>query len=205
MTEYLVAGLGNPGDRYAQTRHNIGFMVVDRLAMMHGGSWRSEHQALTCRLVIANRAVLLAKPQTFMNNSGSAVRSLASWYRVPPEHVVVVSDDLDLPVGRLRVRARGSAGGHNGLRSIIAELGSQEFPRIRLGIGRPATGEAIEWVLSPFMAGEQALVTEMIDAAVEAVETVVQEDVVAAMNRCNGKPEQQRIPALREVRDNGDG
>lgn len=160
-------GLGNPGPTYASTRHNVGFRAIDTLAERLGGiSWKSKHQAL--QMMLAPRNVLLVKPQTYMNASGDAVAPIARFYRVPPERILVVSDDLDLPVGKLRMRSGGSDGGQRGLRSIAERLGTQGFPRLRIGIGRPEY-DAVDHVLSRFDPDEEALVRERIAAAVEGI------------------------------------
>jgi PTH1 family peptidyl-tRNA hydrolase len=193
---YLIAGLGNPGRRYAPTRHNIGFRIVDLLAERAGkGAWKAEHQAETRRIQVEGQAVVVAKPQTFMNDSGRALKSLMSYYRIDPTRLLVVSDDLDLPFGRLRLRARGSAGGHNGLRSISTELGTQEFARLRAGIGRPTEGELLDWVLSPFSPTEEGELPLVCETAVGIIQTVLADGLVAAMNRYNG-PAAEAPPAL---------
>ncbi|MGH2345671.1 MAG: aminoacyl-tRNA hydrolase [Chloroflexota bacterium] len=184
---YLIAGLGNPGRRYGPTRHNIGFRIVDLLAARAGlGAWKTEHQAETQRIQVEGQAVVVAKPQTFMNESGRALKALMSYYRVDPARLLVVSDDLDLPFGRLRLRARGSAGGHNGLRSVSAELGNQEYARLRAGIGRPTEGEPLDWVLSPFSPSEEHELPMVCETAVGIIQTVLRDGLVAAMNRYNG-------------------
>ncbi len=147
---WLAVFLGNPGPRYTGTRHNAGFLAADALAKDKGLSvTRLRFQALTARWDLNGQGVLVMKPQTYMNESGQAVGQAARFYKIPPERVLVVSDDINLPCGRLRVRAKGSAGGHNGLKSIIAHLGSEDFPRIRVGVGAPPHGgdEQIDWVL----------------------------------------------------------
>ncbi|TAM60527.1 aminoacyl-tRNA hydrolase [bacterium] len=164
----LVVGLGNPGPAYASTRHNVGFRVVDALAERLGGvSWKSKHQAL--QLLLPARDALLIKPQTYMNASGDAVAPIAHFYRIPPERVLVVSDDMDLPTGKLRMRAGGSDGGQRGLRSIAARLGTQAFPRLRVGIGRPTHDDAVDHVLSGFEAEEETLLRERVPVAVEGI------------------------------------
>ena len=161
-------GLGNPGSTYASTRHNVGFRVVDALAERLGGvSWKSKHQAL--QMMLPARNALLIKPQTYMNASGDAVAPIARFYRIPPERVLVISDDMDLPTGKLRMRAGGSDGGQRGLRSITERLGTQTFPRLRVGIGRPADNEAVDHVLSHFGTEEEALLRERIPVAVEGI------------------------------------
>ena len=147
---WLAVFLGNPGPRYNGTRHNAGFLAADAMARDQGVSIsRLRFRALTARCELEGMGVLLMKPQTYMNESGQAVGQAARFYKLPPEQVIVVSDDINLPCGRLRVRRSGSAGGHNGLKSIIAHLGSEDFPRIRVGVGAPPHGgsEQIDWVL----------------------------------------------------------
>lgn len=185
---WLVAGLGNPGRRYAPTRHNIGFRMVDLLAAHSGAPrWRSEHQAETCRIQVEGFPVLVAKPQTFMNDSGRAVKALLSHYTITPERLLIISDDLDLPFARLRLRARGSAGGHNGLRSINAELGTPDYARLRVGIGRPTEGEPLDWVLSPFSLAEEQELPLLCENGVTIVEAVIRDGILAAMNQFNGQ------------------
>jgi len=185
---WLVVGLGNPGRRYAPTRHNIGFRVVDRLAERPGASrWRSEHQSETCRILFDGLPVLAAKPQTFMNESGRAVKALLSHYKIAPERLLIISDDLDLPFARLRLRARGSAGGHNGLRSINAALGMLDYARLRVGIGRPTEGDPLEWVLSPFSPAEEREIPLLCENGATIVDAVVRDGVLAAMNQFNGQ------------------
>ena len=184
---HLIVGLGNPGERYRRTRHNVGFMVVDALAArgkakagkLFGEAWVAE-------ATLAGRAVRLAKPLTFMNRSGRAVKALMD--RSPGElEPVVVVDDAALPVGSVRVRERGSDGGHNGLRSVIAALGSEEFPRVRVGIGRgDASEDMAEYVLSEFRPEDVTIVEEVVSWAAEAIECLVGDGVAAAMNRYNG-------------------
>jgi len=160
-------GLGNPGPAYVSTRHNVGFRVIEALADRVGGvSWKSKHQAL--QMMVSQHNALLIKPQTFMNDSGDAVAPIARFYRVPPERILAVSDDMDLPVGKLRMRADGSDGGQRGLRSISARLGTQQFPRLRIGIGRPVY-DAVDHVLSRFDAEEEELLRERIPIAVEGI------------------------------------
>lgn len=183
----LVVGLGNPGAKYAHTRHNVGFMVVDRLARGAGVSLtKRQCNALTGVGSISGHRVCLAKPQSFMNLSGDAVACLARFYRVAPADLLVVYDERDLPAGRVRLRERGSAGGHHGVESIIERLGTNEFPRLRIGIGRPAEMDAVEHVLGSFSAEERPLMEEAVNKAVEAVECALGEGVAAAMNSHNG-------------------
>jgi PTH1 family peptidyl-tRNA hydrolase len=184
----LIVGLGNPGRRYANTRHNIGFMVVDWLAVhLAAPVWRAERRAEVTRCRLEGKDLVLAKPQTFMNASGEAVQGLAAWYHLPPAAILVITDDLDLPFGRLRLRPGGSAGGHNGLKSIIAHLGTADFPRLRLGIGRPEAGETIDWVLSPFDRDAEQDLPRLCAIAGTMVLDAVTLGVHAAMNRYNGR------------------
>ena len=148
--QWLAVFLGNPGPRYAGTRHNAGFLAADELAREKGVKIaRLRFRAMTGRIELGGAGVLLMKPQTYMNESGQAVGQAARFYKIPPQRVLVVSDDINLPCGKLRIRERGSAGGHNGLKSVIAHLGSEDFPRIRIGVGAPPQGgaEQIDWVL----------------------------------------------------------
>ena len=178
----LVVGLGNPGREYERTRHNIGFTVVDELARRWNvGQWRIKDKARQA-LVTSERAVLV-QPQSFMNLSGAPVRVLASWYRTPPENVLVISDDMDLPFGRLRMRPSGGHGGHNGLRSIIGVMGDA-FPRLRVGVGRPQF-DSIDHVLSPFSDEESARLTTVTTAAADGVELWLHEDIDSAMRFVN--------------------
>jgi PTH1 family peptidyl-tRNA hydrolase len=183
---HLVVGLGNPGPEYANTRHNVGFMVVDLLSRRHRIPVKAlRHGARVGEGEIAGEPVALVKPLTFMNVSGRAVAPLASQHSLPPSHVIVIYDDADLPFGKIRVRARGSAGGHNGLKSIIASLGSSEFPRVRIGIGRSRGGDLIEHVLTGFKPAERATINRAIDRAADAVESLLSEGTETAMNRFN--------------------
>ncbi len=183
----LVIGLGNPGRRYRHTRHNIGWEVVDRLAAAHEIAVRTdEGWAEIGRGVIRGRRVVLARPQTYMNVSGAAVADLRRRHRVPPEDLLVVVDDLDLPVGALRLREKGSHGGHNGLRSIIEELGTSAFPRLRVGIGRPPENvDPADYVLERPAADERRLLDEAVVEAAHGIELWIADGVQAAMRHCN--------------------
>jgi PTH1 family peptidyl-tRNA hydrolase len=184
--DMLIVGLGNPGRRYAETRHNVGFMTVDELARRHGVVDVSERMgAWSGRARIAERDVLLVKPQTFMNASGEAVGRLWRWYRLSLEQLLVVGDDIDLPFGRLRLRARGSAGGHNGLRSIFAHVGSQEVARLKIGVGRSAERDARDHVLTSFSPEERAALPDLLGRAADAVEWVLRDGIIVAMNAVN--------------------
>jgi peptidyl-tRNA hydrolase, PTH1 family len=182
----IVVGLGNPGKQYGETRHNVGWMVLDRLADRGGraGRGRERDAAASVRVHVEGLDLLLVKPTTYMNLSGLAVRKVLARERVKLEDVLVVVDDFALPLGKLRLRERGSAGGHNGLRSIIAEMGTQEFARLRVGIGEPSR-DATDHVLSRFDAAERALLAEVIDAAADAVEEWARDGVARASNRWN--------------------
>jgi PTH1 family peptidyl-tRNA hydrolase len=184
---YLIIGLGNPGRAYAFNRHNVGFMAVDKLALRAGIDLRRvQSKAIVGNGRLADRPVILAKPQTFMNLSGEAVGALANYYRVPPAAILVIYDELDIPFGVIRLREKGGAGGHNGMRSLIQHLGN-DFPRLRLGIGRPpGRMDPAAFVLQDFGRDELPLVSEMLTTAVEAIELFVRDGIQLAMSRYNG-------------------
>ena len=185
----LVVGLGNPGRRYRGTRHNLGRDVVERLAAESGVRLEDDGWARAGRTRIGTTTVTLAIPETFMNRSGVAVRDLLHRRRRRPADLLVVHDDLDLPLGHLRLRPGNSAGGHNGIRSIIEEIGTGAFPRLRIGIGRPPAGvDPAEFVLEPFVPGERPPIEEAVSRAVEAVVAVAREGLEAAMSRFNRRP-----------------
>ena len=213
--EWLVVGLGNPGEKYENTRHNVGFLTVDELAerarvpvqkLKHraltntfmvadqlGERYRLPIQklkfkALTNIFTISGEKVLVMKPVTYMNLSGEAVGEAARFYKLPPERVLVISDDVSLPVGKLRIRKGGSAGGHNGLKSIIQHLGTDQFPRIKVGVGQKPHPDydMADWVLSKFAGEDLKTITEAIRKAADAVECLIQEGPDKAMNRFNG-------------------
>ncbi len=177
-------GLGNPGRRYRGTRHNVGFRVVDLLARRWGVSFRAEGKAEVAEAQVAGQRVVLAKPLTYMNLSGEAVSELVRRLGIPPGRVLVVYDDMDLPVGTIRVRARGSAGGHRGMASVLEAVGTPEVARVRVGIGRPG-GDAVDHVLSRFSPEEEPVVAEAVERAADAVETALQEGIERAMDRFN--------------------
>jgi PTH1 family peptidyl-tRNA hydrolase len=180
-----IVGLGNPGNQYAGTRHNIGFMVIDRLAAAHNApAPKSRFKSLVTEATIGSEKVVLLKPQTYMNLSGDAVRLTGSWYKLYADEILIVLDELDLPFGTLRLRERGSAGGHNGLSSVIQQLGTNEFPRLRVGIGR-GRSSATAQVLSKFSPDEQRELPFVIESAVEACSLWLQDGAVAAMNTIN--------------------
>ncbi len=186
--EWIVAFLGNPGLKYNGTRHNAGFMAADAMEKKLGVSInKMRFKALTQTVDIGGKKVLLMKPQTFMNLSGDAIAQAANFYKVPPERVIVVSDETALPIGRLRIRRGGSAGGHNGLKSVIARLGTDQFPRIRLGVGdKPHPDyDMADWVLSAFKGQDAADMELVAKKAADAVECYITEGADRAMNRFN--------------------
>ncbi|MFW6151072.1 MAG: aminoacyl-tRNA hydrolase [Chloroflexota bacterium] len=192
---YLIVGLGNPGDRYEGSRHNVGFRCVDRLADRYGARLDGKEcraRVGTCRR--ESRDLLLCKPQTYVNLSGEAVGCLVRRYRVSLDRVIVVCDDLDLPTGKVRVRASGGAAGHKGMKSIIQHLGSDKFPRVRVGIGRPSPGDwstdterdsIVEYVLDTFSRAEEHVIAPAIEEVIDAIDCVVREGVQPAMSRFN--------------------
>lgn len=183
---HLIVGLGNPGDEYEKTRHNFGFWVVDALALRWGFKFKaSKFQAMVALGEWEGEKRLLLKPETYMNLSGEAVRPAFDFYKVRPEEVLVVTDDLDLPLGRLRMAASGGSGGHNGMKSISQHLGTQGFPRLRLGIGRGLETPK-DFVLSRFSKEEKKLALETVERAADAVECFLKEGIEKAMNRFNG-------------------
>lgn len=178
----MVAGLGNPGSKYAQTRHNAGFLAVDEIARrLHVENWKTKDDAR--QAYDAARKLVLVKPQSYMNNSGVPIRLVASWYRTPPEALLVIYDDMDLPFGKIRMRPFGGHGGHNGMRSIIATM-TDRFPRIRIGVGRPEY-ESIDHVLSPFTSEETAVLPAVIGAAADAAELWLNEGIESSMQFVN--------------------
>jgi PTH1 family peptidyl-tRNA hydrolase len=182
----LIVGLGNPGIQYRLNRHNVGFLVLDRFAETHHFSFsRRRFNALLADGMIHDQRVLLAKPQTYMNLSGTAVSKLVSFHRIPSRDIIIVYDDLDLPLGKMRLRERGSAGGHHGMESIIAALGHSDFPRLRLGVGRPSSREDVDHVLGNLSATERRVMEETFTSAVEALKVWLEEGIVIAMNRFN--------------------
>ena len=187
--DWLVVGLGNPGENYARTRHNIGFRAVDCLAGQLGAKIdRAKFRGLYGQASFKGLKLILLKPQTFMNNSGLSVMDAARFYKLPAERVIVLFDDISLDVGRLRVRAEGSAGGHNGIKSIIGGLNSQSFPRVKIGVGaKPHPDYALaDWVLSNFSASEEKLLAPAVERAGEAALAVISDGVPSAANRFNG-------------------
>ena len=205
----LVVGLGNPGPKYAETRHNVGWMVLDRIADRAGLSGRGKERdaAISVRGRLGDLDIVLVKPLTFMNDSGIAVRKILAREHVSLEQMLVVVDDFALPFGRLRIRPEGTHGGHNGLRSIVAELETQRFSRLRVGIGEPRR-DAIDHVLSRFSGDERKLLPELLDAAADAVESWARDGAQAAANRWNGwtLAASESKPAVADgAVDSGDG
>jgi PTH1 family peptidyl-tRNA hydrolase len=186
----LIVGLGNPGPRHAQNRHNVGYQCLERLAQRHGlPLGRIMFQASVTSGHIAGIKTVLARPLTFMNLSGQAVRPLLRWYRIALADLLVIYDDLDLPLGKIRLRHQGGSGGHKGMRSVIEALGTEAFPRLRVGIGRPVHGEPPDHVLSDFTLDERIVMDGALDQAVAAVETFIAAGIRAAMNSYNVPPE----------------
>lgn len=186
--EYLIVGLGNPGKKYETTRHNAGFLCVDLLAQKHGGKLtKLKFHALCGEVRLRGRRCLLLKPQTYMNNSGEAVREAAQFYHIAPEKIIVISDDTALEFGKMRIRRKGSDGGQKGLKSIIQHLGSEQFPRIKIGIGAKPSPQwdLADWVLSRFTEKELKELRSVCDDACDALELLVTGDVEEAMGRYN--------------------
>lgn len=186
MIPKLIVGLGNPEAKYLDTRHNIGFMVVDACANLWGLSWQEEKR-FQGLITQGGKGIRLLKPLTYMNRSGQSVRAVYDWYKLSVDDVLVVYDDLDLAVGRLRLRKSGSAGGHNGMKSIIAHLGGQDFPRLRLGIGKSELSgtNTVSHVLGKFTPEEKPLIKSAIKLAVEAIEVSLEKGIEQAMNQYN--------------------
>ena len=185
---WLIVFLGNPGPRYEMTRHNAGFMAADAMAKEKNVNInKARFKALTATCDIGGESVLLMKPQTFMNLSGDAVAQAAKFYKIPPEHVIVVSDEISLPIGKLRIRTRGSAGGHNGLKDIIAKLGTDAFPRIRIGVGAPPHPDydMADWVLSSFKNQDAEDMLAAAERAAQAAQCYIAQGADRAMNRFN--------------------
>lgn len=183
----LIVGLGNPGKEYADTRHNVGFRTVEELARRARLTWEKPRlKAEQARGVIAGREVVLAKPQTYMNLSGIAVVQLVRWYKVPLDQLLIIHDDLDLPFGHLRLRAEGSAGGQNGMDSVIEQLRTKAVHRLKIGIGRPTWGDPRDYVLTRFTREQAADLPAIIASAADAAETWLAEGIIPAMNRFNG-------------------
>ena len=188
--DWLIAGLGNPGAEYEKTRHNTGFMTLDLLAArLQVKVSKERFKALTAQADFGGQRLFLMKPLTYMNASGIAIEAAAHFYKIPPERVLVLFDDISLPVGKLRIRKNGSAGGHNGLKSIINMLGSQDFPRIKIGVGKKPhpDDDLADWVLGKFSPEDQKLVAQAAETACDAIECILTQGMDRAMNRYNGK------------------
>ena len=189
---YIIVGLGNPGPQYANTRHNIGFRCVNALAEAYALTFdKKQSKAKIASGTIAEQPIILSKPQTFMNLSGGSVSALANFYKIPTERIMVIFDDLDLPLGTLRIRQAGGSGGHKGMKSIIQHMGRQDFPRIRFGINRPpGRMDPAAYVLRPFDEDEEILVAETVDRVVKVVVSWLSAGIDKAMNEHNGTAEQ---------------
>ena len=186
--QWLIVGLGNPGEKYARTRHNLGFLALDLLAERQKLKInRIKYKALVAETEFGGARCLLMKPQTYMNLSGEAVREAAQFYKIPSDHVLVIYDDVSLPVGKLRVRPSGSAGGHNGIKNIIAHLGTDVFPRVKIGAGAPAGGgaEMIDWVIGVPSQAERKILVESFERAIQAAEDILENGCQKAMNDYN--------------------
>ena len=183
----LVAGLGNPGPEYVTTRHNIGFMVADHFVAQFGSTW--EKSTKWDALMAKCSDVFLAKPMSYMNRSGYPLLKIAQFYKIQPPEILVVLDDMSLPLGRLRLRAGGGSGGHNGLESVIVQFGTEEIPRLRIGIGEAPLAGSVDYVLSRFFEEEKPIVRSTLDRAIEAVKCAIDNDLVSAMNIFNKSEE----------------
>ena len=185
---YVIVGLGNPDKKYEMTRHNMGFRVIDALAdRLHIDISDKKHKGIIGKGVLGSEKVILVKPLTYMNLSGECVRPVCDYFKVEPENVIVVFDDISLEPGKLRIRKKGSAGGHNGIKSIIAHLGTENFPRLKFGVGdKPKGMDLADYVLGRFSKNEETLIKEGIETACDAIECMVQDGFDAAMNRYNG-------------------
>ncbi len=192
---YIIVGLGNPGKQYEHTRHNVGFEVIDRLAEKHDILMTErKHRAICGKGLIGGQKVMLVKPQTFMNLSGESVKSAVDFYQIGTDELIVVYDDVSLSPGQLRIRRSGSAGGHNGIKNIIAQLGTQEFPRVKVGVGeKPDRMDLADYVLSHFSKGEWEMMEDAFKEAADAVEVMIADGADAAMNRFNAKKNEQSI------------
>jgi len=184
---YLVVGLGNPGPEYEDTRHNLGFKVIDELALRLGIKELVEkHHSFMGEGEIGEHRVILAQPQTFMNNSGLAVRGLLQWYKLKPQNLILVYDDVDLEVGQIRVREKGGAAGHHGVESVINSMGTSEFPRVRIGIGREnPTADVTDYVLQKIPPSQKEILDEAIFKAADAVQEIISSGLSSAMNKFN--------------------
>ncbi len=187
--DYIVVGLGNPGTKYSETRHNAGFISIDYIRNQTHDQEKIKHNALCTQTKIYNKKILLIKPQTFMNDSGRAVFSAANYYKVPAEKIIVIFDDISLNPGQMRIRRNGSAGGHNGIKSIIEYLGTSDFPRIKIGVGaKPHSDyDLAEWVLSKFSTMEMKKIDSLLPSVSDALDLIVNDKINDAMNKYNSK------------------
>ena len=186
--EFLIVGLGNPGKKYETTRHNAGFMCIDKLSQEENVDVKKvKFHALIGECYIEGHKVIVMKPQTMMNNSGQAIKECATFYKIPPENIIVIYDDISLEPGKLRIRRKGSAGGHNGIKSIIAHLGSENFPRVKIGVGaKPHPDyDLVDWVLGSFPKNELKLIDEACTNAYNAIKIMMTGDIDAAMSKFN--------------------
>jgi len=185
--QYLLVGLGNPGSEYARTRHNAGFRVVDAAAQKWGAEWKAwQNLGEYAKVSVGGKDVFLLKPTTYMNESGRAVSSLARFYKIPPQNCLICFDEVALEVGKLRIRKNGSAGGQKGMKSVIEQLGTQDIPRLRLGIGpKPEKFDLVDFVLGKFSHEDEEKLTPTLEKAVSAVETYLQDGLEKAMNKFN--------------------
>lgn len=191
---FIIAGLGNPGKKYENTRHNMGFLTIDRLAEKYNiRTDKIKFKSLVGEGCIAGQKVVLIKPQTYMNLSGEAIREVMAFYKLEPENLIVIYDDLDIPTGSLRIRKSGSAGTHNGMKSVVYQLQSDQFPRIRIGIGSDRRGDIIDFVVGNVSSEEKAVLEETIDQSVKAIECIIAEDIDMAMNRYNTGKKNKRL------------
>ncbi len=184
---YVIVGLGNPGEKYDATRHNVGFETIDMLARRNNIEVKKlKHKALCGEGIIGNKKVMLVKPQTFMNLSGQSLLDIVQFYKIDPKNLIVIYDDIDIPPGSIRIRKKGSAGTHNGMRSIIYMIQTDQFPRIRVGVGKPEHGDLVNHVIGKFSKEEIPTMIDAIERSSEAVEMMVTDGIDLAMNRYNG-------------------
>lgn len=203
---YIIVGLGNPGRKYANTRHNLGYITVDRFAEKHNIKIeKSKFKSLVGEGIVAGQKVLLVKPETYMNNSGEAVRDVMDFYKVDTENLIVIYDDIDLPTGTVRIRKSGSAGTHNGMRSVVYQLNDDSFPRIRIGIGRDERIDLINYVTGGFTKEEVAPLEAAVDTAVSAIVSYLEEGIDIAMNKYNKKNNKEDSEKESEAKSKEDG
>lgn len=201
----IIAGLGNPGTEYAQTKHNVGFMLVDALAAhLNAPAWKEDFFSAITEVRVGGEKVFLVKPLTYMNNSGEALRPMLSYYKMDTDDLIVVHDDMDIPAGMVRIRRKGSSGGHNGIKSILAHVGSEDFARVRIGIGRPPAGwMVINHVLAPFSSEDAPKIRAAIDYLLPAVECIVTDGVDLAMNKYNPHKKKEKQEGSHEAQEAG--